>query len=265
MVTDTHCHLDMITNDIRQQESLLEQCQKEQIGPIINVSVDVQGNFNSENLSKTHEAVFFAAGIHPHEALKTHPDDIPRLEPLIRCEKCVAIGEVGIDLHYRQGSIKEQTELFERFLCLAKQHGKPVIIHSRQSFQEVMALLKKPEHRGVKGVFHCFSYSYEEARQCLDLGYKVSFAGNVTYKNAHDIQDAARKIPVREIFLETDAPFLAPEPERGKKNLPTYILHTARFLSGLRHEPFEEMTERIEENVRNFFPALQKYALSHRV
>ncbi|MDD5066212.1 MAG: TatD family hydrolase [bacterium] len=253
MIVDTHCHLDLITQDEQELNSILIQCKNNKVNLLINVSVDRASNFNNEKMAENHEEIYFSVGLHPHEVDRYSAQDVDDIEKICLHKKCVAIGEVGIDLFHEKEKKNEQIALFERFLYMARKYQKPIIIHSRNAFQEVFEIIRKPEFNGISGVFHCFSYGWDEALKCIDLGYKISFAGNLTYKNSRTIQDTAKRISVQEVFLETDAPFLAPVPFRGKKNFPYYINHLALFLSQLRNEDPEILCARLYQNVTSFF------------
>ncbi len=246
-------HLDLITAGPGEIEQIIDQCKRDQVKILFNISVDYKSNFTSRDLSDKYPEVYFSVGIHPSEADNYNMEQINDIETILFHEKCIGIGETGIDLYRNHSKPENQKALFEIFLNMAKKYDKPVVIHSRDAFKEVYEFIRKNEFKDVKGVFHCFSYEYEEAKKCIDAGYLISFAGNLTYKNAHSLHETAKKIPLEHIILETDSPYLAPVPVRGKKNYPYYIVHTAEFLSNIRQLPTEDMAERLNSNIKTFF------------
>ena len=250
---DTHAHLDLITHDSEIIEQILQKCKNEQITSIFNISVDYESNFKAQELAKEHKEIYFSIGLHPSQADNYNMEQIDDLTRLISHKKCIGIGEIGIDLFKMYSKTKNQKKLFEIFLNIAKENNKPVIIHSRDAFKEICEFIQKNEYKGLKGVFHCFSYGYEEAVKCIDMGYMISFAGNLTYKNAHNLHETAKKIPLEYIMIETDSPFLSPEPKRGKKNFPYYLGYTLKFLSKLKNRSIDDIISIQKKSIKNLF------------
>jgi len=253
MLIDTHAHLDLISTDSENIKSILEKCKKARISVLFNISVNYKSNLISVQLSEKYENIYFSVGIHPSEADYVKSYVIDEIKKNIFREKCIGIGEIGIDLYRKYSKIENQRELFEIFLNIAKEYKKPVIIHSRESFKEIYKMITKNEYQDIKGVFHCFSYSYKEAKKIIDKAYLVSFAGNLTYKRAYNLHETAKKIPLEHIILETDSPYLAPVPFRGKKNYPYNVIYIYKFLSSLKGVPLENIVNQINDNVRKFF------------
>lgn len=253
MLIDTHTHLNLITNTQAELNSIINLCKKEQINILFNISVDYKSNLISLDFSNKYPEIYFSAGLHPSEADNYDMKQINDIKTIASDKKCIGIGEIGIDLYRKYSKVDNQKNLFEIFLNIAKDLDKPVIIHSREAFNEVYSFIRKNEFKSVKGVFHCFSYGYEEAKKCIDEGYKISFAGNLTYKKAYKLHETAKKVPLEHIIIETDSPFLAPVPVRGKKNYPYYLVHIAEFLSNIRNLPMIDLTEKLNHNVRTFF------------
>jgi TatD DNase family protein len=193
---------------------------------------------------------FYATvGIHPHDAGKATPETFRRLEDLTKHPKVLAIGEIGLDYHYDFSPPEIQRDVFITQIELAKSCGKPIVIHTREAWDDTMRLLK--EHwvpAGRPGIMHCFSGGPEEARQCLDMGFYLSFAGIVTFPKATAIREAAKVTPRERLLIETDAPYLAPVPNRGKRNEPAFIVETAKRLAALRGESFEELAAATTRN-----------------
>lgn len=253
MIIDTHTHLDLITNDKNDINHIISVCQTNDIMALFNISVDYKGNFNSQKLAIEYPLIYFTVGIHPSEADNFKDDMIDDLIPLLSDKKCIGIGEIGIDRFRNYSLLENQKELFDRFLSLAVEYQKPVIIHSRQAFDDIWDILKNPQYKELKGIFHCYSYGYKEAVKCIDRGFLISFAGNLTYKNAKDLHVTAVKIPLESILVETDAPYLAPVPMRGKTNYPYYITHTIKFLSKLRGMPMNKIVKQLYSNAMGLF------------
>jgi TatD DNase family protein len=223
-------------------------------------------------LAHAHSQVLASAGIHPQEAHRATPDALRKLEELVADPRCVAVGEIGLDYyHLDNPEVPVQHEAFVAQMRLAANAGKPILIHCRTSelatpaakekfgpadaWEDLLRLIR--EHwtpSGLPGVMHCFSGNEEQARRSLDLGFYLSFAGNVTYPKSNVIQEVAKWAPGDRILLETDAPFLAPIPLRGERNEPAHVALTARFVAGLRRVSVEELGEQTTRNFRTLFP-----------
>jgi TatD DNase family protein len=197
--------------------------------------------------------VFFTSGLAPAEAAhNSWTDQLPMLELQADSRRIVAIGELGLDWHWNYGSTDAQRDLMSAQLEIAKRSDLPVVIHNRDADDDIIDLLtSNPVPRA--GVMHCFSSDYDMAKECVDLGYMISFAGNVTYKNAESIRDAARRLPSESIMVETDSPFLSPQPVRGKPNKPIHIKHTYEFLANVRGVDIEVFENDVRENLVRMF------------
>ncbi len=204
--------------------------------------------------------IYATAGIHPHEARLAEERHYPLMESLAHDPRVVAIGEIGLDYHYDHSPRDVQRSVFLRQCELAVAVRLPIIIHCRASdnttnaWDELLDLLRDAwAGHGLGGVLHCFTGTPEHARAALDLGFMISFAGNVTYAKAANIQQTAKEVPLDRMFIETDSPYLAPIPHRGKRNEPAYVAETARFISGLRGISVEELGHATTENFYRFF------------
>ncbi len=232
---DTHCHLGM--DPLRQNVlEVLARARAKGVRYAINVAI---GSSFEEIERQLHEFsglddVYMALGVHPHDADVFPLGCLGDVRKLLDQPKVVAIGEVGLDLYYRSDNLAAQKALFAGFLGLAQETGLPVVIHSRDACSETMDILRAFPKGALGGVFHCFSYSLEVAQEALERGFLVSFAGNITFKRSVALREVARDLPLEGLILETDAPFLAPEPFRGKPNEPAYVLETARVLSEVK-------------------------------
>jgi TatD DNase family protein len=193
-------------------------------------------------------------GIHPHEAKDGDEAALAKLKDLARQDKVVAIGETGLDFHYNFSQQPDQKRVFTAHLDLARELGLPVVVHSRNAFDETVEILDR-DGRGLKGiVFHCFSGSAEQAQQLLERGYSLSFTGVVTFKNAESTRVAARVVPLDRLMVETDAPYMSPEPVRKQKpNEPALLVHTARLLADLKGVSLDQLAEATTRNAVKFF------------
>ncbi len=261
MLVDTHCHLTF--NDLATQvDAVLDRAREAGVRRMVTVSTTVAEARASLELMESRPQVFLAAGIHPHEAAKTTPDDLAALADLHRggwsdrvaTERLVAVGETGLDFHYDFATPEQQEAVFHHHIELARETGRPLVIHARQAEQRVCDILADYPELAGRVVFHCFSGGPELARRVLDLGFLLSFTGVVTFKNADALRESARLAPADRILVETDAPFLTPEPVRKVRPCePAFVLHTARFLAELREEPFEVLAAATTANAERFF------------
>jgi TatD DNase family protein len=200
-------------------------------------------------LAESWPQILATVGVHPHYAANATPETFLRLPALLRHPKVVAMGEIGLDYHYDFSPREVQREVFARQLELAAAAGKPVVIHTREAWDDTFEVLR--EHAGasgIRGIMHCFSGGPEQAEQALELGLHLSFAGVVTFPKALSVQEAARRAPLERLLVETDAPYLAPVPHRGRRNEPAFVVHTTRKLAELRGEPFETVAEATSRN-----------------
>lgn len=261
MLIDTHCHLTF--DDLSPQvDAVLERAREADVQRVITVATTVAGARDALNLMESRQQVFLAAGIHPHEAAKVTPDDLGALADLHRgrwndsdaIKRLVAVGEIGLDFHYDFATPEQQETLFRFQLELARETDRPVIIHARQAEVQACDILADYPALAERVVFHCFSGGPELARRVLDMGFLLSFTGVVTFKNAGTIRDSARLAPADRIMVETDAPFLSPEPIRKIRPCePAFVAHTARFLAELRKETFDAFAATTTANAERLF------------
>ena len=198
------------------------------------------------------DAAFYATvGVYPHHASKATADDFKRLADLLAHPKVLAIGEIGLDYHYDFSPREVQKSAFIQQMEIAAQALKPIVIHTREAWDDTLAMIEQHwTPHGIGGIMHCFSGGPEEARRAIELGFYLSFGGILTFPKALAVQDAAKLAPRDRILIETDAPYLAPVPKRGKRNEPALIVHTARKLAELRGESYEEVCDATSENFR---------------
>lgn len=204
--------------------------------------------------AQANEGVFAAVGIHPHEASHFDPErDGPQLERLARQPRVVAIGEIGLDFYYDHSPRTRQIEVLEWMLDLARRLGLPVILHNRESSAEMLEILSRQPRRERPGVFHSFTESAEYGGKAIDLGYRISFSGMITFRSAENIRRAAVGLPLASMLVETDTPFLAPEPHRGKANEPAFVVEIARRLADLKRSDLETVAAVTTANFESLF------------
>ena len=251
---DTHCHLVLL-----QERGLLtqafESCTHEGVEQLITVGLNVEDSDSNRIIAEEREGIFFSVGWHPHEPLPPDGAQLRALDDLLHHPRAVAVGEIGLDLYFRSGyhetSLVYQLEGIHAMFELAEAHRKPVILHDREAHEEILGVMR--QHPGVRGVMHCFSGDAAFAQSCVDLGYLVSFSGIVTFPKAEGIVDAARRVPENAFMVETDSPFLAPVPYRGRANLPGYVAATADAVAQIRQQPPAEVRSLTTQNARDLF------------
>jgi TatD DNase family protein len=250
---DTHCHLtfEQLADDI---EAVLARSILENVTGWITVGTDPQQNRKAVELADKFKNMYAAVGIHPHDARDVTAETLTELKELAQNEKVVALGETGLDFHYNFSSQPDQKRAFTAQLKIAKEFNLPVIIHCREAFDETMEILDQYSS-GTKGVvFHCFSGSAEQAKIILDCGFYISFTGVVTFKNAGLIRNAAKIVPVDRLMLETDCPYMSPEPMRKQKiNEPALMIHTARYLAELKQMDLTDFANAVTATCKSFF------------
>lgn len=257
MLVDTHCHLDFPEFDEDRNE-VIKRARDAGIDYIINIGSSVSGSKKSLELSKAYDFIYATVGLHPHEADKFDGNVLASIEELARKDKVVAIGETGLDYYLpagRQGknySDKERQKLlFKSLIKLAKELSLPLVIHNRKAHDDILKILK--EIKSQKIVVHCFSGSEDFLRDCLDLGFFISFTCNITYRNALGLRDLVKAAPLNKILLETDAPFLPPEGFRGKRNEPLYVKYLATEIAKIKETDVETVAKITTENTKRFF------------
>ena len=257
MFVDSHAHIDGEEFDADREE-VLARARAAGVRAILNVGTgDPHGGHleRAVAVAEEYEGVYAAVGVHPHDA-KLFDEEAERklLRLLGSSERVVALGEIGLDFHYDNSPREVQREVFARQLRMAREARKPVVIHSREADEETVRILREEwSGAGVGCVMHCFGGSVRMAEQVLEMGSYVSFAGNVTFKKADALRDAARVVPLKRLLVETDCPFLSPVPFRGRRNEPAHVVETARFLAELRGVTVEELGRTTSENFYRLF------------
>ncbi|OGW63408.1 MAG: hydrolase TatD [Nitrospirae bacterium RBG_16_64_22] len=252
MLVDTHAHLAMKEYD-GDREAVVLRAREAGVSRIVSISTDAASARETVGLAEKFEGVFASVGVHPHDAGKIRPGDLEDLLALAAHPKVVAWGEIGLDYHYDHSPRDVQREMFRRQINLARTAGLPLVIHTREADADTLAVLEDERAGELGGVFHCFSGDWSLARTALDMGFHVSFSGIVTFKKAEVLRGVARMIPSDRLLVETDAPFLAPVPFRGKRNEPARLSLVAACLAEVRSLPVEEIVRVTTENAARLF------------
>ncbi len=257
MFVDSHCHLDF-PEYANQVPELLANMKASKVDYALCISVDMPDFPNVLALAKTHDNLFATVGTHPDYEDTPEPTE-DQLVELAQHPKILAIGETGLD-YYRMGDktheqMEWQRDRFRRHIRAAKRVNKPLIIHTRSASQDTIRILKEEGAEQVAGVMHCFTETWEVAKAAMDMGFYISFSGIVTFKSAKDLQETCKKVPLERMLIETDSPFLAPIPHRGKTNQPAWVAHVAEFIANLREVPVETIAQQTTQNFKTLFKA----------
>jgi TatD DNase family protein len=253
-LTDTHAHLDaaQFADDL---PAVLERARAAGVTRIVAVGITAASSAAAVSLARRHAGVFATVGIHPNEAAKAAPGDWDAVVAVAERPEVVGIGETGLDRHWHDTPFPQQEEFFARHLELGRRLNRPVVIHCREAGADVLRLLREAfeRHGPVRGVMHSFVGDRDMAAACLEMGLFLSFAGMLTYKNAADLRATAATVPPDRVLVETDSPYLAPVPLRGRRNEPAFVAHTAACLAGLLGVSAEALAERTTANARALF------------
>ena len=253
MFADSHCHLNY-KGMFEQQGDVLARARSRGVGAMLNISTR-ESEWDAVVATAEREPdVWASIGIHPHEA-DQHPNvDIARLVDRAAHPRIVGIGESGLDYYYDHSDRAHQQASFRSHIGACRETGLPLIVHTRDAEEDTLAILRDEMKQGAfTGVIHCFTASGAFADAALELGFYISISGIVTFKNARDLQETAARLPIERLLIETDAPFLAPVPHRGKPGEPAFVADTATFLAQLRGEPIEELAARTADNFFTLF------------
>ena len=248
-IFDSHTHYDSDAYD-EDRDELLDSLFEKGIIAAVNCGSDLKTSRTSQALSQKYEKIYFAAGVHPHEASAIGENDFDEIKKLLSDPKCVAIGEIGLDYHYDFSPRETQIEVFEYQLKLAKELDMPVVIHNREAHQDTWELLKKYK---PKGVVHCFSGSVEMAKDILSIGMYIGLGGATTFKNAKTPVAVAKMLPDDRILIETDCPYMTPVPHRGERNDSSYIPYIAELMAEIRGVTAQEILDMTAENAKRLF------------
>lgn len=252
MLIDTHAHLQ--DEDLKKDlEKVLNRAQDAGLEKIICVGYDLASSQEALSLARKYRQVHAVVGIHPHDAQKFNPDVKDKIFAMARDQRVVAIGEIGLDF-YRDLSPRDiQRQAFREQIKMAQEIGKPIVIHDRDAHQEVMEIIKAEKAGKNQGIMHCYSGALPMANELIKLGFYISFAGPLTFKNASKAHEVAAKIPMDKILVETDCPYLSPEPFRGKLNEPANVKYVAAKLAELRSKSIDEIAYLTNLNARKIY------------
>lgn len=255
MLIDSHCHLDFpdLAANLPQ---VLELMQQNGVGCAVCIGVNLENFPSVLAIAEAHSHIFASVGVHP-EYLDVREPDIGELVRLAAHPKVIAIGETGLDYHWHKDAPEWQRERFRTHIHAARQCCKPLVIHSRNAAADTLRVMKEEGAGQVGGIMHCFSESWEVAKIALNQGFHISLSGTVTFKNAVNIKEIARRIPLDRLLVETDAPYLTPEPYRGKTNQPGYVKYVAEEIARLRGLPYEEVVSATSDNFFRLFPDIR--------
>lgn len=256
-LVDSHCHLDMLdlTRDQGDLNQVIKRAQANDVRYFLNVSVALNEFPTLLKTSERYPFVSTSVGLHPNEAGEVTMDT---LLDLGRHSKVIAIGETGLDYFRSQGEVEWQRQRFRLHIDAAKQLNKPLIVHTRQAKADTLLIMQESSASEVGGVMHCFSEDWDMAKAAMDMNFYISFSGVVTFKNAQILQDVAKKMPLDRMLIETDAPYLAPVPHRGKPNEPAYVRYTAEYLASLRNISLDQLAEQTTENFFTLFKGAER-------
>jgi TatD DNase family protein len=246
---DSHCHLDSIEGDLA---GVLQRAAEAKVERLVTIGTDVETSRRAIELASSDSRVWATVGVHPHDADGFDESAASEIERLAGEPRVVAVGEVGLDYYRNVSSQEGQRSAFTTQVLMAKRVGKPLVIHVRDAYRDVLELLSgigPPE--GL--VFHCFSGDRDDVHDALELGGYISFAGNVSYKSAEPLREAARSVPLERLLVETDSPYLAPLPYRGKPNEPAYITEVGRALANAIGKPVEDIADATSRNAAEVF------------
>jgi TatD DNase family protein len=250
MLIDTHCHLDFLDFDFDRDE-VVRRAKENNVDFIINIGSSIEGSRKSIELTQKYPNLYSTVGIHPHEADNFTLKEKELIRGMVKEDKVVAIGEIGLDYFKSFSKPSNQRRLFLSLLELALESNKPLVIHTRQAEPDTLRILKglKP----LRAVVHCFSGNRSFLDECLNMGFFVSFTCNITYKKASDLRELVKVTPLDRLMLETDAPFLPPEGFRGRRNEPMQVRLLAEFIGQIKGVSLEEISFKTTQNAKNFF------------
>jgi len=254
MLIDSHCHIDLMDYEKLGGDpaTAVNYAHENGIGHMLCVSVNLEQYPNMLETITDMPKVFASVGVHPNEQEGVDPG-IAELVELAKNDKVIAIGETGLDYFRSEGDLNWQRDRFRRHIEAAKQSSKPLIIHTREAKQDTIKVLQEENANDIGGVMHCFAEDWEMAQQAMDLGFYISFSGIVTFKSAKTLQEVAQKVPLDRMLVETDSPWLAPVPYRGKTNQPAYVKHVAECIAELRGDSYDTIATATTGNFFNLF------------
>ena len=253
---DSHCHLDF-PDFAGELDAVIARASAAGVERMVTIGTKVEAAPRLVEIAERHEAVSFTVGTHPHEASRPDAEDFAAMRRLAAHPKCVGIGEAGLDYHYNYAPADVARRVFRGQIALARELGLPLVVHTREAEDDTAAILKDEMGQGAfSAIMHCFTSSLALAETALGLGFLISFSGVVTFKNSQALRDIARDVPLDRILIETDAPYLAPVPYRGKRNEPAYVAQTAGVVAAAKGVSVEALAAATRANALRVFPKL---------
>ena len=253
MLIDSHAHLDDRRFDA-DRDMLIKSLKENGVNLVLNIGADIKTSKASVDLAKKYNNVYAVVGVHPHSAKDLEGSDLSELRKIASEDKVVAIGEIGLDYHYDNSPRDVQRKWFKKQIELAQELDMPIVIHSREATQETFDILKEAsEKKSLRGIIHSYSGSYEMAVEYIKLGFYIAIGGPVTFKNARILREVAAKLPLDKLLIETDAPYLTPEPYRGKRNEPMYVKYVAEKIAQVRGSTYEQIAKATSDNLLKLF------------
>lgn len=252
MIFDTHAHYDDERFD-EDRDALLRSMKEAGIGNIVNIGANMASSQRSLDLAAEYDFMYAAVGVHPSDCAELDDEKIEKLKEMSSFPKCVAIGEIGLDYYWPEPEHDLQKKWFKRQIALAREVELPIIVHSRDAAADTVDILKSENAGELGGVVHCFSYSKEVAEECVKMGFYIGIGGVLTFKNGRKMKEVAEAIPMERIILETDCPYLAPEPFRGKRNSSLYLPYVVGAMAQIKGISEEEVISITEANAREMY------------
>jgi TatD DNase family protein len=253
MLVDSHCHLDFL-DFAAEREDIITRARTAGVGCMLSISTKLTTFPAVRAIAEGNPDIFCTVGIHPHEVEIQRLDSVTVLTDAARHPRVVGIGETGLDYHYDHSDRAVQEKIFRAHIAAARETQLPLVVHAREADEAIANILKQEQGKGAfPGLLHCFSSSAELAETALDIGFYISFSGILTFKNAEMVRAVAKRVPRDRLLVETDAPYLAPVPNRGKRNEPSFLVHTARTLAEVRNESPNELAAVTTENFFRLF------------
>jgi TatD DNase family protein len=247
MLIDSHAHLEM-PEFKRDLHEVIQRAKESGVEYIFTVGTEKKDWKRALEISNLHPSIYAILGVHPHNAKEIDKQTYPMLKELCKNEKVKAYGEIGLDFFRNLSPRDIQLKRFREQIGLAKELDLPIVVHDREAHQETLEMLKSEKAEECGGIIHCFSGDYEMAKACIEMGFYISVPGSITFKNAENFREIVKKIPLESLLVETDAPFLTPEPFRGKRNEPSYVRYTAQKVAEIKMVSFEKVAEATTEN-----------------
>lgn len=251
MLFDSHAHLDNVRFD-KDRDQVIKMIQENGIGWILNAGACMASSAASIQLAEQYSCIYAAVGVHPHDVKDIKGGDYEQLAEWTKHPRVVAIGEIGLDYYYDLSPRELQQQALVAQIDIARQTNMPIIIHDRDAHGDIMQIIKK-EAKGLQGVFHCFSGSMEMMWEVIAMGFYVAFGGSVTFKNAAKLPAIAAAVPLDRLLVETDSPYLTPEPKRGRRNDPSYVKYVAEYIAALRQMEYGDLVAATTANAKELF------------